>query len=352
MRFDQIPGTEQTKQYLTELVTANRLPHAMIFTGPAGNAKLPMALAFANYLQCVDQKAGAACGVCSACIKSMKYVHPDIHFVFPVVSKEGKKREDTVSTDFYPQWRSFLETETYGSLSDWLIHIQAESKPSNINTKECNEISHKLGLKSFEGKYKILIIWYAETLGRDGNRLLKLIEEPPEGTFIILLTERTDKIIKTILSRCQILNIAPFTDEEIKLGLNMPDLPTEIVYLADGNMHLAKSLSNGNWENHSEELMNWMRIAYQMKPDKAVSVVNEFAKKPKQEQINFLSYGLYYMKEYRNALVAQDIQISKLSQSEKEVAVKMSNLIDESMSRQIVLLFEEEMPMQKFYLWI
>lgn len=343
MHFDQIPGNESIKRYLTELVETARLPHAMIFTGPMGNAKLALAIAFANYLQCSDKQNGESCGKCPACLKSMKYVHPDIHFVFPAISMDGKKREDTVSADFYPMWRSFIAEKTYGSLTDWLHHLGADSKPANINTKECSQISNTLGLKSYEGQYKILIIWHAEYLGKDGNRLLKLIEEPPENTIIILLTERTDKIIKTILSRCQIIGVPPFTDQEIKLGLEAEsfDISEELVYLADGNLHLAKSLSAGNWENHSDELMTWMRTTYQMKPESIVKTVNELARKAKQEQINFLSYGLYYMKEYRNALISQDIQLAKLSESEKDVAIKMSNLIDESMSRSIVSLFEE-----------
>lgn len=344
MKFSDIPGVEKSKKYLRDLVASDRVPHAMIFAGPNGNSKLALAIAYANYLQCTN-KSTDACGTCPACIKSQKFVHPDIHFVFPVVKLEQKKREDTVSTDFYPQWRNFLEHSVYGSLTDWLRQIGAEDKVSNINTKECNEISHKLGLKSFEGDYKILIIWYAESLGRDGNRLLKLIEEPPEDTIILLVSERTDLIIKTILSRCQLLAIPPFTDEEIISGLGDggADKLKELIYLADGNLHLAKSLQSGDGQNYSEELMDWMRSAYQMKPEVIGNLVSEFAKKAKQEQINFLSYGLYYMKEYRKALVSQDVDMAKLSEPEKDIAIKMSNLIDEDMSREIVDLLQKSL---------
>jgi len=341
VNFKDIPGLQQQKTYLKELVAQNRLPHAFIFTGPEGNGKLALAIAFANFIQC-EARTERVCGQCSACIKSKKLVHPDIHFVYPVIKKDGKKREDTVSTDFLIPWREFITDMTYGSISDWLDHIRAESKPANINTTECTRIGSKLGLKSFEGSHKILILWHAEMLGKDGNRLLKIIEEPPDSTLIILIAERLDKIIKTITSRCQIFVVPPFTDEDIASVLSEKSSGPidEIIQLADGNMHQALSLINKGKSNYSEEILDWMRVAYRLKAESVVSWLDDFNRKSKQDQANFLLYGLYYMKEYRKILLCQDINQGKLTNSEKQVAQKMAKLVDEEMSAGIVALFE------------
>jgi DNA polymerase-3 subunit delta' len=341
VNFNDIPGLYQQKKYLKDLVSQDRLPHAFIFTGPEGNGKLSLAIALASFIQC-ESRTESACGACPACIKSKKIVHPDIHFVYPVIKKEGKKREDTVSTDFLVQWRQFISNMPYGSISDWLDQINAESKPANINTTECNQISSKLGLKSFEGSHKILIVWHAEMLGKDGNRLLKIIEEPPESTIIILIAERLDKIIKTITSRCQIFAVPPFTDEDIASVLTEKSTGPvdEIIQLADGNMQQALSLINKGKSNYSEEILDWMRIAYRLKAESVVSWLDDFNRKSKQDQANFLLYGLYYMKEYRKILLCQDINQGKLTNSEKQVAHKMAKLVDEEMSAGIVALFE------------
>ena len=342
MTFKDIPGLEKEKKYLKELVTQNRLPHAFIFTGPEGCGKLALAIALANFIQC-ENRTDHLCGQCPACLKSLKLVHPDIHFVYPVIKKADKKREDTLSTDFIVNWREFVNTYPYAGLNDWLDQINAESKPANINTKECNQISATLGLKSYEGSHKILILWHAEALGKDGNRLLKLIEEPPENTVIILIAERLDKIIKTITSRCQIFAVPPFTDEDIASVIaDLSEGPIEeIIHLADGNMHQALSLLDKGKTNYSEEILDWMRIAYRLKAESVVSWLDDFNRKSKQEQINFLLYGLYYMKEYRKILLCQDVNQGKLTNSEKQVAQKMAKLVDEEMSSGIVFLFEK-----------
>ena len=342
MKFSNIPGLNQQKQYLRDLINQNRLPHAFIFTGPEGNGKLALASALASYVQCTN-KSEDSCGECPACIKSLKNVHPDIHYVYPVIKKDGKKREDTVSTDFITEWRSFMDAFPYASLTDWLRYINAESKASNINTTECNQISSKLGLKSYEGDYKVLVLWHAELLGKDGNRLLKLIEEPPESTLIILIAERLDKIIKTISSRCQILAIPPFQDEDIAsvLADKHSGPIDEVLQLADGNLHLALELIDKGKSQYSEEILAWMRIAYRLNAESVVSWLDDFNRKSKQEQFNFLLYGLYYMKEYRKILLCRDLNQGKLTGAEKQVVEKMAKLVDEEMSEGIVALFGE-----------
>jgi DNA polymerase-3 subunit delta' len=178
--FRDIAGKESVKKNLTKAVDSGRIPHAQLFLGKEGSGALPMALAFASYIQCQNRTDGDSCGVCSHCIKSHKLIHPDIHFSFPVVKFGDKKRADTTSDDFLPKWREIIKTNPDMNTSDWLQHIDADNNLPNINVKECNDIMHKLNMMSFESDNKILIMWRPEYLHNEGNRLLKLIEEPTD----------------------------------------------------------------------------------------------------------------------------------------------------------------------------
>ncbi|HEY0274204.1 MAG TPA: hypothetical protein VGC22_13515, partial [Chitinophaga sp.] len=183
MLFSDIIGQEATKQQLLQSVQQRRLSHAMILLGPEGAGGLPLALAFSQYIACEQQQAHDACGVCPSCIKAGRYIHPDIHFSYPVVPR--KPGDKPISTDYVAEWRQFIATNPYGNAYDWLQFIGAENKQGNITANECNDIIHKLSLKSFESAYKILVMWMPEYLGNEGNRLLKLIEEPPANTLFL-----------------------------------------------------------------------------------------------------------------------------------------------------------------------
>ena len=249
MEFRQIVGQEKTKQLLLGMGRSDRMPHAQIFLGPTGCGKLALALAFAQYVLCIDKQENDSCGKCTNCIKSAKLIHPDIHYSYPTV---GTK---VVSTNLLTEWRSAILEDAYMDVNQWLHHIGAENKQGNINKDECVSIIKKLSLKIFEGSHKILIMWLPEYLGKEGNRLLKLIEEPPENTLFILVAEEQEKILNTILSRCQIVKINRLQDEQIvqylanEKGVDEAKA-SSVAHLADGDLGSAKKLLD-NTENNN-----------------------------------------------------------------------------------------------------
>src|SRR5688572_13737850 len=241
MQVKDILGQLEVKNNLVELVQHNRLSHALLFISREGDGGLPLSLAFAQYIVCNSvnkRQAGAAgsslfgestspasnapnlaesCGVCAACIKAGQLVHPDIHFSYPVVTK--KTGSPPISTDYISEWREFIKNYPYGNVYDWLQFIGAENKQGNITAHECNDIIRKLNLKSFESEYKILVMWLPEYLGNEGNKLLKLIEEPPANTLFILVAENESLILPTILSRCQVVRIPALETADIETAL-------------------------------------------------------------------------------------------------------------------------------------
>src|SRR5690606_19290640 len=217
-----------------------------------GTGALPLAAAFAQYILCENKVDGESCGVCPACKKAAGFVHPDIHFSFPVIPR--KSGDKPVSSDYLPQWREFLSQHPYGNVYDWLQSIQAENKQGNITTEECNDIFRKLALKSYEAEYKILILWMPEYLGAAGNKLLKIIEEPPEKTLFILVAENEEKVLGTILSRTQLVKIPALDNQLVAEALqsrsNLPEQEAlQIASLADGNYREAIQLAGHNAED-------------------------------------------------------------------------------------------------------
>src|SRR6187399_1374641 len=245
MQFRDIIGQPEVKQQLAELVQHNRLSHALLFLGKEGSGALQLALAFAQYIVCqssaVNRQSSVkepslfgepepaptnneqrttnndSCGICPACKKANELIHPDIHFSYPVITK--KPGEKPVSTDFIKEWREFVSSNPYGNVYDWLQFIGAENKQGNITANECADIIHKLNLKSFESEYKILIMWLPEYLGNEGNKLLKLIEEPPPNTLFILVAENESLLLPTIVSRCQMIKIPMLETTDIESAL-------------------------------------------------------------------------------------------------------------------------------------
>ncbi|HRI22807.1 MAG TPA: hypothetical protein PLA68_17735, partial [Panacibacter sp.] len=247
MHFKDIIGRQEIKQHLLEMVNQNRLSHALLFLGKEGSGALPLALVFAQYVSLLPSAKAIANAVPSlfgdepvitaakkelpqsindadewmqqqpAYSKSAGLIHPDIHFSYPVISK--KSGDKPVSTDYVTNWRDFIKQTPYGNAFDWLQFIGAENKQGNITAEECNDIIHKLSLKSFESDYKILLMWMPEYLGKSGNKLLKLIEEPPPDTLFILVAENEEQILPTILSRCQLVKIPLPENSEIAEAL-------------------------------------------------------------------------------------------------------------------------------------
>ncbi len=345
MRFQDIPGQKQTITQFKTMMANDQLPHAILLLGPRGNAKLATAIALANYIQCTD-RGDDSCGQCRSCQKSHKYVHPDIHFSFPVVKKEGQKREDTTSQHFMPAFREFISEQPFDEIQSWIKKITNTTSIANINTKECNEIVKKLGMQSFEGDYKIQIIWMAEYLAKDSNRLLKLIEEPTDKTILILIAEKQEQILATILSRCQIFTLSKVNDEEMERYLDQLNLPAslnrkEIIQLANGDIDKANSLAFKQQSDRSSLLLNWMRIAWRSHPDDVFPFVNDLARSTKDEQIAFLEYGIHFFREFLVYVYTKDLHALRLSEAEKNTALKMIKTIDEEKAQKISEMLTE-----------
>lgn len=345
MYFKDIIGKEYVKQNLVRVSDKGRIPHAQIFLGKEGSGALPMALAFASYILCQNKSGGDSCGVCSQCLKSHKFIHPDVHFSFPVVKSGEKKRAETTSDDFLPKWRSILSSNPNMNTSEWLLYIGAENNLPNINVKECNDIMHKLNMMSYESENKILIMWLPEYLHTEGNRLLKLIEEPTDNTFIILVAENQDLILQTILSRCQLVKIPPYENSELAQFLvkeyNLVyEKALQFANLADGNINAAINIAKNEATDYSEMLISWLRIAYKADP----VIINEWikgvAEMDKDEQKNFFEYGLHFFRQFNFRTLTKSDQVS-LTQTELETATKLEKILSIEKSEAIVVLLNE-----------
>ncbi len=340
MRFSEVIGHKHLKTDLIDMIDSGRVPHAQLFLGPPGCGKLALAIAFAQYLLCEgDKPAPDACGKCSACQKAQKYIHPDLHFSFPFV---GAK---LTSNNYLAEWRLALTENPYLSVNQWLQSIGAENKQGNINKDECQNIIRKLSLKAFESNVKILIMWLPEYLGKEGNRLLKLIEEPPENTFFILVAENQELILNTILSRCQIVKINQLNDINIVEGImereSMSNEQAQsIAQLANGNFNEAIQLLDKKENNNSKLFLEWMRICYKGNATEMVPWVEQFAAIGRENQKHFLNYALHFMREFM-LLKMTGNQHLRLQEQERKTANNLTKVIDLDQIREITKLFDE-----------
>lgn len=295
--FKEVIGQESVKQRLKQEVQEGRIPHAQLFCGPAGAGKLPIALAYARYLCCPHRTEDDACGTCPSCIKWEKLVHPDVHFLFPIVNK-AKSPKVSVCDDFLPQWRQQLTDSTYFNLQHWLNDIGAENKQAQIFAQESDEIIRKLSLKSSEGGYKVTLIWQAEKMNQTcANKLLKLLEEPPLNTVFLLISETPETILPTILSRTQRIHIPPIegnslaTALQMKYGVTSGD-STAIAHIANGNLIKALETIHLNADNEMffKLFVSLMRLSYQRKIKEMKEWSEQIAGMGRERQKSFLAY--------------------------------------------------------------
>lgn len=326
MKFSDVVGSETVKEDLKSLINDDVIPHALILSGPAGNSKLPLALAYVAYIMCENKTDGDACGTCRSCSKTFKFLHPDLHFSFPFIGANA------VADEFIKMWRVFLETNPYGGISNWLSTINAENKQANINTKECRAIIKKLNMQSFESDQKVLIMWLPEFLRKDGNRLLKLIEEPTENTYFILVTDKPQEILPTIISRCQHIKVPPLQDEEISQALVhqyqlSPDKANDLAFIAEGNMNKAIDMLQHGSTNLHDEVLTWFRICYSNKAKDFVDWVDQFAKKSKDEQKGFILYALNFFREIARVGILPENKL-RIQEREIQTAKKIAGIIN------------------------
>lgn len=319
MQFSKVIGQSELKSHLVEMIQQNRLSHALLFLGKEGSGALGLAIAFAQYILCkkndlqggTNEQAGPslfgeepvtsiekkiisdACGNCSSCQKVEQLIHPDLHFSYPVITK--KAGTPPISTDYITEWREFIKQYVYGNVYDWLQFIGAENKQGNITAAECNDIIRKLNLKSYEGDYKIFILWMPEYLEKEGNKLLKLIEEPPADTVFILVAENESQILPTILSRCQLIKVPALkTTEMINALVDRAKISAEqarqVASVSEGNYREALQVIQHADDDWQALLRDWLNAILKSGPIAQVKWVEEISKMGREKQKQFLRY--------------------------------------------------------------
>ncbi|MFD1017024.1 DNA polymerase III subunit [Winogradskyella rapida] len=309
MLFSEVLGQNHIKKHLTTSVDAGRIAHAQLFVGAEGTGTLPMALAYAQYILCQNTD-GENTGGLEACnIKFKNFSHPDLHFAFPVTTSD-KVKSKPVSKFYLEEWRQLLNQQPYGNLFDWYKLLGVDNKQGIIGVEEAMDIVKSLTLKSFEGGYKVMIIWMAEKMNiPSANKLLKLIEEPPEKTIFLLITEDEEQIINTIKSRCQVLHFPPLAEEAIVEGLIKnyhieEAVAVKIAHQSNGNYNKACDLIYNDSEDIQFEkwFVLWVRSAFKARGNKAaihdlISWSEEIAKTGRETQKKFLNFCLNYFRQ-------------------------------------------------------
>jgi DNA polymerase-3 subunit delta' len=304
MLFSSIPGLNEIKDKLTTAVKSNHLAHALLLHGPDGSANLKIALALATYLNCKNRGEDDACGRCDSCQKMGKLIHPDLNFAFPAPSKlkEDDKEEEGKNSDVLASWRKFVLDSGYGNLQDWVAH-NAFTKQLNISKNAAKNIIQTVSLKSFEGGYKIILIWCPEMMHSSAaNALLKVLEEPPGKTLFLLVANQPDLLLNTILSRTQKILVRSFTDEEIREhlvagGFCGQEAAIQIAPLADGSMREAYRLVDQVVDENTAKFRDWMRICYNLDINAIVSQVEVFAEQDKEAQKVLFLTGMNTLRE-------------------------------------------------------
>ena len=303
MRFSEIPGLTETKKLLIDSIKNQHIAHAQLFTGAEGALNLPLALAYATYLHC-QNKGEDSCGTCPACSKSLKYIHPDTHFVFPLSNVKGDKDEERFKADILKSWRSFLLEQPFSDLDNWTTSYGGEDKLALISREESREIVKALSLKPFESPYKVMIIWQPEFMHPSAaNGILKILEEPAAHTYFILVSNAADRLLPTIISRTQLISVPLMDDREVETFLVEkksiePKRASRISQLAEGNLNLALTLSENEEDDNAQIFIDWMRACHNRKRlGDLIGKSEEFHAFDKMRQRNLMHYGMNMMRE-------------------------------------------------------
>lgn len=348
MKFKDIYGLDDVKRRLVNTVQENRISHAQLFLGTEGTANLALALAYAQYINCVNKVEGDSCGTCPSCIKYEKLSHPDLHFIFPVAKvKQLKDKEVSSSNKYYVEkWRELVkEKDGHVSLGEWYEKIGIENKQGIINSDDARSILDKLSYKSYEAEYKVMIIWMVEYLYHAAApRLLKVIEEPPPKTLFLLVSNQSDKIISTILSRAQTLKIPRYREEDLKAYLKNKlgageEETHHAVKLANGNLIAGREAINASdiEQYNYEKFREWMRMCFAAKFIDISDFVAEVARLGRERQKSFLAYGLSV---FRKAMLINyaGIDAARLSPMEGKFVQGIAPFINE---KNLMNLYDE-----------
>lgn len=350
MFFRDVVGQEGIKTRLIHSVRDQRVPHAMMFLGPEGHGGLPLAIAFARYLNCSNRTDSDACGHCPSCLKISKLIHPDLHFVFPVVKVNSK---EVVSDMRLPAWREAVLKNPYLTSEQWMDCIGAENKQGGIFTKESDEILRKLSVKSFESEYKVMIVWMAENLNATtGNKLLKIFEEPPEKTLFILIASASERMLSTILSRMQIFLVPQIEEdamqEEIIRRNNVsPDVAGRIVKMSAGDFSAALAyLSEGSGDTEFfDYFVSWMRLCWSVRSVnksrqmssmlELIHLIEKLSSLGRERIKQFLSYSIELIRENLLLHCGKE-ELVRLDSREQKFSAKFSAYIHQDNVFQII----------------
>ena len=307
MQFAAIPGLPETKEKLLNAVKLNHLAHALLFHGPEGSANLTLALALASYLYCEQKSDTDSCGTCGSCQRMSKLILPDLNFAFPVVASSKEEDGDEEGTDgksdLLGNWRKFVLGQPYGNVHDFIYFNGFEKKQLNITKAAARKMIQTLSLMSFEGGYKIMLIWAPEYLHPSAaNSLLKIIEEPPAKTLFLLVTSQADQLLTTILSRTQKILVRAFSDEEVsshlvETGRCEAKAAAQIAMLADGNMRTAFQLIYQVEDQTVRQLRDWFRLCATKNLKEIFQLSEDFHKADKESQKSLMLAGLNVTRE-------------------------------------------------------
>ncbi|OJV28366.1 MAG: hypothetical protein BGO32_05925 [Bacteroidetes bacterium 37-13] len=345
MQFQNVIGQFSAKHKLQNMMASGRMPHALLISAAEGFGGLPLAVALAQYINCENPTVQDSCGVCEACNKIKKLIHPDVFFTYPTVSQ--KSGDKPVSTDFIKQWRKAFSENPYLTYNQWLTQITDDNKQGNITVNECHEIIKRISLKNYEGKFKVQIIWMAELLREAGNALLKSIEEPPANTVFILVTEQPELILNTILSRTQMLCLPPIEHEAIeqaiaaKIDFERKDEAKRLANLSGGSWATALELMNEEDSEVEDIFLNWFRYSagnFSVQTASGVlQIIDEFHGLKREKQKLFVRYGLFFIENCllqklngENFLQHQALEASKkiAARYSVEAFEKVTNLLN------------------------
>ena len=350
MQFKDVIGQDAVKQRLIGSVRENHVSHARLFLGPAGSGKLPLALAYAQYILCPNRTETDSCGVCPTCQKMQKLVHPDLHFVVPTATTK-KIKSNPESDLFMEEWREYvIQNQGYVDTSSWYTFLDVENKQGYMSVRDAASLLRKLSMKSYEGEYKIAIIWMAEKMRVDtANKLLKLLEEPPEKTVFLLIAEYQEELLATIKSRTALVKIPAIDINKVQQAL------VERLGCAPQQAHDAAMISEGNWitachsVQDSEEhkfffttFQQWMRLCFKAAYSELIDFSNNIKSLGREKQKELLEYGLRIV---RNSLLFNNnlAEIVMLPNDEKTFNSKFAPFVNPANLAQIAELFEEAM---------
>lgn len=343
MKFSDIPGHKDVIEKLVRSVREERVSHAQLFTGPQGTGKLALALAYAQFVSCENKLPADSCGHCKSCVKYEKMIHPDLHFVFPVI--KGKKAVDPVSDHYIEEWREFVKQSPYFTINKWLNSIEVGNAQGMIFASEAGEIIKKLNLKTFESDYKIMIIWLPEKMHNSAaNKLLKLLEEPPEKTLFILVSEEPDKIIPTILSRCQLIKMSSVKKEDLinwlltKYNLELQKA-SDIAHVVNGDIVRASELAENDdsMTGNLDRFRTLMRHAWKKDVQSIIEWSEEISSTGREAQKSFLSFSLRLIREnFMLTLNQQENNIIFLAGEESDFSKKFHPFINEKNISQLI----------------